>query len=323
MATRLRHEKCFTDVTALHLMDHTMKLLTSAALCALTLASSGAWSATNWSLGNSVSSTPGECNQRIGSSGDIEINKSTGGTMAKLPYGNTCRIQGRDSLTNAITSTPGDNAMVSAWSTTNQASGGTLWEDAKLKGWLGSGFGVANRDASSGDTNEGGSPEHGVDNNDRIDGVLYTFTRNMALQSLRLGWNHTDSDLAVFRFAGTGVPPQLSTTMAGGLISAGWSHVGNYADVATNSTLCLAGKKGDGTCETNNATSSWWLVTAYNPTYSGNKVGTGSLTAGNDYFKLLTVSGDIKVSEPAVLALAGLGLAGVFFTRRRKNQPMA
>jgi hypothetical protein len=91
--------------------------------------------------------------------------------------------------------------------------------------------------------------------------------------------------------------------------------VGNYADVGANTTLNLQ--------NTGNVASSWWLVTAYNPTYGGNQKKTGTLNSGNDYFKLLTVSGDLKVSEPAVLALAGLGLAGVVLTRRRRVQPSA
>ncbi len=296
-----------------------MKKLHAFALCALAVSTGSAMAATNWSLGNSYSSTAGECNRGTSSAG-LYINGS-GSDMARLSNGNTCRIQGRDAVTGNLTPVGGDNVMVSAWSTTKQLdNGGTNWEDAKLKGWLGSGFGVTNRDAGTANTddqNEGSSPEHAVDNNQRIDGVLYTFTKNMALQSLRLGWSSTDSDLAVFRFAGTGVPPQLAFTSAGGLISAGWEHVGNYADVGTSSTLCLAGKNADNSCKTSAAASSWWLVTAYNPTYAKGPANS-ALTAGNDYFKLLTVSGDIKVSEPAALALASLGLFGVLATRRKR-----
>lgn len=300
-----------------------MKKLHAFALCALVVSTGSAMAATNWSLGSSYSNTAGECNRgnTATNASELYINGS-GSDMARLANGNTCRIQGRDAVTGNLTPVGGDNVMVSAWSTTKQLeTGGTNWEDAKLKGWLGSGFGVTNRDAGTGasdDQNEGSSPEHAVDNNQRVDGVLYTFTQNMALQSLRLGWSNTDSDLAVFRFAGTGVPPQLAFTSAGGLISAGWEHVGNYADVGTSSTLCLAGKNADNSCKTNAAASSWWLVTAYNPTYAGNQKNTGTLTAGNDYFKLLTVSGDIKVSEPAALALAGFGLFGILATRRKR-----
>lgn len=299
-----------------------MKKLHAFALCTLAMAMGSATAATNWSLGGSYSNTAGECNRGNTNSNPSELYiNGSGSDMARLANGNTCRIQGRDAITGNLTPVGGDNVMVSAWSTTKQLdTGGTNWEDAKLKGWLGSGFGVTNRDAgnnASDDQSEGSSPEHAVDNNQRIDGVLYTFTQNMALQSLRLGWSNTDSDLAVFRFAGTGVPPQLSFTSAGGLISSGWEHVGNYADVNT-STLCLAGANANGSCKTSQAASSWWLVTAYNPTYGGNQKNTGTLGGGNDYFKLLTVSGDIKVSEPAALALAGLGLFGVLATRRRK-----
>jgi len=298
-----------------------MKQLHAIALCALALSTGSAHAATSWSLGDSYSSTVGECSRGTTQDG-LRINQ-TGSDMARLANGNACRIQGKDATTGAPTPAAGDNVMVSAWSTTNQTTAGTLWEDAKLKGWLGSGFGVTNRDSGNGDANEGDSPEHAVDNDQRVDGVLYTFTQNMALQSLRLGWSSTDTDLAVFRFSGTGVPPQLSTTSAGGLITSGWEHVGNYADVGTSASLCLAGKNNNGSCKTNESASSWWLVTAYNSTYAGNQKNTGVLGAGNDYFKLLSVSGDIKVSEPAALALAGLGLVGVLFTRRRKQAAAA
>lgn len=295
-----------------------MKTSHVATLIALAFCSISASAATNWSLGSTVGSTVPDCNYRSGTSGDIDINKSTNTSAATLAYGNTCRIQGRDAASGNLTAAANDNVMVSAWATTNQVNSTTTrWEDAKLKGWLGSGFGVTNRDAASGDTREGESPEHAVDNDQRIDGVLYTFTQNIALQTLRLGWSSTDTDLAVFRFVGTGLPPQLSTTSAGGLISAGWEHVGNYADVGTSANLCLAGTNANGTCKSNEAASSWWLVTAYNPTYAGNLKNTGTLGGGNDYFKLLTVSGDIKVSEPAVLALAGMGLFVAIRSRRR------
>jgi MYXO-CTERM domain-containing protein len=286
-----------------------MKTTHVATLCALALFGASASAATNWSLGSTAGSTVVDCNYRSASSGDIEINKSTNTSAGTLANGNTCRIQGRDSVTGNLTATPNDNVMVSAWATTNQVGNVTYWEDAKLTGWLGSGFGVTNRDAGAGgDAGEGSNPEHAIDNNDRIDAVLYTFTTNVALQSLTVGWRQTDSDLAVFRFVGTGVPPQLSTTTSNGLIAAGWQHVGNYADV--NGTVNLGNTTG--------AASSWWLVTAYNPEYPGAAKNGGALNGSNDYFKLLTVSGDLKVSEPAVLALAGLGLFAAMRQRRRQ-----
>ncbi len=279
-------------------MQRTVLLL---ALAALAMPVSAA---TSWSAASACSNTMGNAN----------------GNYCVLPGGST-----------------GTTAVVSAWATTNQSGGSELWQDAQLMKYSG-GFGVTNRDGAdlvcdsqgkncvSRDPGEttGSAPEHAVDNNGKVDGVLYTFTSNIALQTLRLGWKdgtNGDTDLAVFRFAGTGVPPQLSTTSAGGLTSAGWEHVGNYANVGTSANLCLAGVKSGGGCNTNDSSSSWWLVTAYNPSYVNPKfTKSGAIGGGNDYFKLLTVSGDITdVSEPAALALAGLGLMGVLFTRRRKH----
>lgn len=301
-------------------------MIRSAVLLTLAAMAMPVTAATNWTLTSSsnLTNVNGDClkslSEQFGNSCRVQGTYDANGT-AKNPSGATVAVS-----KGQATWTASDNAMVSAWSTTNQADDGNeYWQDAQLMKYSG-GFGVTNRDGvknqgstSPQDPNEVASnvPEHAIDNNDKVDGVLYTFTRNIALQSLMLGYRNTDADLAVFRFAGTGIPPQLSTTTAGGLISAGWEHVGNYADVGTSSTLCLAGKNADNSCKTSAAASSWWLVTAYNPTYAKGPANS-ALTAGNDYFKLLTVSGDIKVSEPAALALAGLGLFGVLATRRKR-----
>jgi hypothetical protein len=63
--------------------------------------------------------------------------------------------------------------------------------------------------------------------------------------------------------------------------------------------------------------SSHWLVMAYSSAVSGTKVGTGTLSVGNDFFKLMSFNGNRQVPEPAPLALVGLGLAGVAWLRRR------
>lgn len=289
------------------------------ALCALTVLCSSAWSASNWSLGSTVQASTQvgadklNCNVRTATSGDLDINQTSGSVnpLHKANPGNLCRLEGSNAADG--------NAMVSAWSTTNQVSATvTNWEAAKLKGWSGSGFGVTNQDINSGDTGEGTQPEHAVDNSDRIDSVLYTFGQTTALSSLAIGYRSGDADIAVFRYVGNGTPPKLQNTKQGDLVAAGWQHVGNYADVQNNTPVCLAGKDVNNVCNAQHAASSWWLVTAYNPTYvNPTYTSSGSFEATTDHFKLLTVSGDLKIPAPGMLALAGLGLACFGFVRRR------
>jgi hypothetical protein len=169
----------------------------------------------------------------------------------------------------------------------------------------GSGFGVKN-------TTEGlavAAPNHSMDNDTSADALLLKFTNGpMALNSVTLGWTQNDSDLTILRWVGTGGLNPLSGTGAitadtvGTLIASGWELVSSLSNIGTTTTGFNAGK----------LTSSYWLISAYNSTWSG--AGDANL----DYVKVLAVgaAGPTGVPEPTTAALVGLALFGFAGSRR-------
>jgi hypothetical protein len=240
------------------------------------------------------------------------------------------------------------SVTVSGWTTgtgsTSTPTTGTTFAAATVYNWgTGAGLGIV-----SGNENSSATGPHAIDNGYGIEALMLNFTSGpVNLSSLAIGWNGTDnpcinanngtgncassgkavnyndSDLSVLAWAGAaGTKP----TMAGsGLLSAGWNLVGNYANVGASN-----GTTAGGTAAINSSIySSYWLISAYSVAYNPNGIG-GDLSAGNDSFKVLSVSGNTcsgtltgttcnKTPEPGSLALLGAALVGFVATRRRKQ----
>ncbi|MFT3734240.1 MAG: PEP-CTERM sorting domain-containing protein [Rhodocyclaceae bacterium] len=204
-------------------------------------------------------------------------------------------------------------------------------QDAYLGYYSGGGLGITNRDqaSSAGDTYENTAPEHAIDNNQRYDMALLSFSKSVTLSALSIGYAPYDSDLSVWAYVGTGTPVLDGATYAdllssaSGLVSSGWIVVGNYADVGTGSETINGSK----------ISSSYWLIGAYNPAGTAASCGStsstktssgtaGDLDCGDDYMKLLSVSiadqstPTTEVPEPGTLLLTGLALAGIAANRK-------
>ncbi len=209
---------------------------------------------------------------------------------------------------NTRSASSGDGLLVdaSSWANTNGVAN-TLIENAYLSVWGGSGLGTYNRDYANGtDAGEGGSPEHAIDNNGRYEMVLFSFAQMVELTDLEIGWKGADSDMTVLAWTGVGAPAVLSSGMDwGALMAAGWSLVGQYSNVQTNTwhTINEAGQA-----------SRYWLIGAHNPIFGGDVFSTG-----NDYIKLSGLRG-IAVTIDAPLSL-GLLVSGLLLLARQRRRP--
>ncbi|WP_082493902.1 exosortase-dependent surface protein XDP1 [Massilia sp. Leaf139] len=199
------------------------------------------------------------------------------------------------------------SATMSAWSTVTSG----VFSSATIGYYPSAGIGISGKNEPT--TNS----QHAMDNRDGTEAFLINFgSPDFALNQLSIGWSGGDADVSILRYTGTAAPSILGRSVTGLGNMADWDLVGDYATMAPGKPLSF-------NTGSDAKTASWWLVSTYNPGYSGMPA-SGGLTVNNDYFKLSGFSGDIviptpppsQVPEPGSFALFGIALVGFVAARR-------
>lgn len=225
------------------------------------------------------------------------------------------------------------DVTVTGWG--NTSNGDTKLELGQITHY-GGGLGVRNADypgGNGGDAGEGSSPEHAVDNDQRLDLVLFDFGigNSVALNDIQIGWVSGDADIDLLAFTGGGLnDPTLSgkllTTSSEDLIANGWSYVGGYDLSPTDGAVNL---DPDGAGPQQPFSSRYWVIAAHT-----NAFGTSCANDSNgcphfnDKFKIQSVAGKLigppgggpGIPVPAPVALLGLGLMGLTYGHKRKGK---
>ncbi len=224
-----------------------------------------------------------------------------------------------NSMTFKNSSGVGASAVLTAWS--NTASSNTVLATAEANLFDPNGIGVQNQNTSknsSGVVIETTSPHHAIDNDANVDSVLLNFGGTaVTLNSLKLGWSQTDSDVSVLAYTGAGAPTLAGKTYGGatGLIASGWTKVADLSNVGTASAASFNAAS--------TYSSSYWLISAFNSSFGS------TLDNTKDYFKLQLVGGNlpsgggggngVPVPATALLMLGGLPILASM-SRRRKSK---
>ena len=251
--------------------------------------------------------------------------------LGPATYGSACAFGNTRNAT-SVSGGPGPlpattSVTAQAWSNTAGTGSGAL-QTAYLPSWGTNGLGVQNRDMANvpspapnllGDGQDGtesSSPEHAMDNSDRYDSIVFAFGGlGFKLTGVEIGWSSNDSDIFVLA-SNVPIPVNAtgtSTLNYNDLTSNGWSLIGNYSNVPTNSKVAV---------NAGGVTANYWLIGT--GCYTGSGIGV-NLCGSNytDHVKLLALYGepsrDHKAPEPSSAFLMLGALAGFWRVGRRKG----
>lgn len=237
---------------------------------------------------------------------------------------------------NYVYTTGGVTVTASAWADTNGSaiekqiatgdSTGATGNFYRYSGGLGinnlDGCGTSSSSTCAGDAGDvfSAAPEHAIDNNQRNEMVLLSFSQAVNLSSVYFGWAQGDADFTLLAYD----PTKSNSGLSGkswATLDTGWQKISDYSATISNGTVTKS--------VSNSTYSSLWLIGAYNP-LNGDA---NSAYSGADYFKLASVSGTTcppgstapgcgggnKVPEPGSLAMLGIGLLGLLRIRKVKK----
>lgn len=236
----------------------------------------------------------------------ISFDLTSASLVCPAGFGNTC---------SGLTSS-GVSLSAAAYSNTGGAGTGagglstSAIETAHIEKYPG--LGINNQDgvaSGSGDVGDlvSTAPEHAIDNDQRQEMALFSFSRAVALTQVAISYpgagSTLDSDLTVMAYTGFGTPGSIVGLTFGQLLTNGWALVsGNIQDVANQpgSTGTIQGVSATSTY------SSYWLIGTYN-----SLVATGGDTA-IDYAKLSTLAGEIcgTATQPGAISNGRCGGTG-------------
>lgn len=263
-------------------------------------------------------------------------------TVATNNFGNTRTFSATGSSGSAPLS-----VTVSAWA--NTATGSTIESAYLARYGNNTELGVTSLETSSNDeytyTRNGSyqynpntnNNQHAMDNVGALESMLLDFSSAVNLTGFTNGWpsgsGSLDTDISMLVWTGAGLSSgttfSASSHLVGktytDLLTLGWQTVGSFGDndtSFTNNDLSGAVLANTPVPVSTALSSRFWLIGAEG--LSGTKLDTKH---NSDYAKLKAVSASITttppsstgIPEPTSIALIGGALAGMVFTRRRKQ----
>jgi len=173
------------------------------------------------------------------------------------------------------------------------------------------------------------APEHAIDNNQRYEMVLLSFSQSVKLTNAKFGWTGTsnysggDSDYTIMAYTGSGAPTLTGKKWSDlAATNSGWTNIGNYSDAITGVNNAI---------NSGNVYSSYWLIGAYNPLADPTGGAVTGGVGGNDYLKLAAVTGCVSgtsgctlaspnsVPEPDSSVLFGVAFLAMLSLRKRRQ----